>query len=137
MDITIVGATATFAGGIARWTIDSGHNITIVGPSRAQAERFVNELGAGTPAGPEDGLNTELIVAALPHVCLLDMWHYYGEQLEGKILVAIGADRKTTEQLSRERPDVKIVAVQTAPKTGDVLLADVLRARENAGAKRA
>ncbi|MGA2448262.1 MAG: hypothetical protein ABTD50_06285 [Polyangiaceae bacterium] len=64
MDITHIGATGTFAGGFATWAVAAGHDITIVGPSRAQAEAFVKQLGAGKPAGRTDRLRTEIVFAA-------------------------------------------------------------------------
>jgi predicted dinucleotide-binding enzyme len=122
MDMTIVGASQTFAQGIADWAVAAGHNVTIVGPSRAQAEAFVADLGAGRAAGPESGLGTKLVFAALPSVCLLDMWNFYGAQLDGRVLVVLGADSRLVKELSQQRPGVKVLALRTAGENSEILL---------------
>jgi predicted dinucleotide-binding enzyme len=122
MDITIVGASNTFARGIADWAVAARHDITIVGASRAQAEAFVASLGAGTAAGPESDLHTKLIFAALPYVCLLDMWEFYGRQLDGRTLVILGADLSVVRKLSKERPSVKVLGLRIGAKPSDVVI---------------
>ena len=45
MKVSIIGASDMFARGIARWAVGAGLDVTIVGPSRARAEAFVEQLG--------------------------------------------------------------------------------------------
>jgi predicted dinucleotide-binding enzyme len=122
MNITIVGASNAFARGIADWAVAARHDITIVGHSLAQAQAFVASLGAGTAAGPESGLHTQLIFAALPYACLLDMWEFYREQLDGRTLLILGADLSVVRKLSKERPSVKVLGLRIAPETSAILI---------------
>lgn len=122
MKITIVGASETFARSIADWAVAAKHNVTIVGPSRAQAEAFVPKLGAGRAVGPDAKLSTKIVFAALPYVCLLDVWNSYGEELDGKVLVVLGADQRVIKKLSEERPAVRVLGLRIADATSGVFL---------------
>ena len=148
MRISIVGASDMYARGIARWAVDAGHDVTIVGPSRATAEAFVEQLGGGKAAGPRDRLKDDVIFLAMPYVCVLDARNSYGSQLDGKIIVDITVpfDMNTGEpihpaagsaaqEITSVRPGARVVkafrpafaggAVGTegTDQTGDVFLA--------------
>ena len=155
MNITLIGASDTFAGGFATWAAAAGHEITIVGPSRVQAEAFVEQLGAGLAAGPADRLRTEIVFAALPYVCLVDAWESYGDDLDGRVLVdvALPVDFAGTpvhldagsaaEALALARPRVRVVKAfhpgfvgAQGPGGGGAEERAVLLAGDDAGAKR-
>jgi len=89
MKVSIIGASDMFARGIARWAVGAGLDVTIVGPSRARAEAFVEQLGRGKAAGPRDRLQDDVVFFAMPYVCVLDARDSYGSQLDGKIVVDV------------------------------------------------
>jgi len=89
MNVTIIGSSDAFARGIATWATAVGHHITIVGPSRAQAEDFVAQIGSGQAAGPREPLRDNVIVVAMPYMCVLDARDSYGQQLDGRIVIDV------------------------------------------------
>jgi predicted dinucleotide-binding enzyme len=89
MNITIIGASDTFARGLATWAIAAGHDVTIVGFNLGQAEILVRTINRAKAAGPSDPLLDSLIFMAMPSSCVLDARDFYGEQLDGKIVVDV------------------------------------------------
>ena len=122
MDITLIGATDLFAGGFATWALAAGHRLTVVGPSLPRAEAYVRELGDGRPAGPHDPLHDEVVFIALPYPCLRDVWEFYGDELDGRILVDLltpldlqtgepihPREGSTAEELANHGPRARVV----------------------------
>jgi len=101
MNITVIGASDTYARGVAAWAVTAGHQVTIVGPSYTRAEAFAATIGAGRAAGPGAPLNDIVTVFAMPYECVLDARDFYGRALDGRILVdvTVPIDRKTLERI--------------------------------------
>ena len=59
MKISIIGASDMFARGTARWAVSAGHDVTIMGPNRATAEAFVEQLGGGKAA--DRGIGSKMV----------------------------------------------------------------------------
>jgi len=89
MNLTIIGASDMFARGLATWAVAAGHNVTIVGFNRDQAEDLVKMIGSAKAAGPRDPLPDDVIFLAMPYSCVLDARDFYGKQLSGKIIVDV------------------------------------------------
>jgi len=89
MNLTIIGASDMFARGLATWAVAAGHNVTIVGFNREQAEELVKKIGSARAAGPRDPLPDNVIFLAMPYSCVLDARDFYGKQLSGKIVVDV------------------------------------------------
>lgn len=56
-----------FARGFATWAVGAGHDVTIVGFNRGQAEELVKEIQSGRAAGPGDPLLDDMIFMAMPY----------------------------------------------------------------------
>jgi len=122
MHVTIVGASDTYALGFASWAVAAGHHVTIVGPSRGQAEAFAKKINAATATGPHDPIVDNVIFLAMPYNCVLDARDSYGRQLDGKIVVDLTTpiDPGTFEpihpdagsvaqEITRARPGARVV----------------------------
>jgi predicted dinucleotide-binding enzyme len=121
MNITIIGASHTFARGIATWAVTAGHNVTIVGSTRARAAAFVEEIGSASPAGPAEALHDNVIFVAMPYVCVIDARESYGAQLDGSIIVDVTTPvdfnlepvrpeaGSTAQALAKARPRARVV----------------------------
>jgi len=156
MNVTLIGASDMFARGFATWAVAAGHNLTIVGFNRGQAEQLSNDIGAGRAAGPGDPLRDNLIFLAMPYNCVLDAWAFYGEQFDGKVVVDVTTpiDVETFEpiypeagsvaqEISKGRPGAKILKVfhprfagPLAPEQNSDEVRNVLLAGDDAEAKR-
>jgi 8-hydroxy-5-deazaflavin:NADPH oxidoreductase len=89
MNVTIIGASDTFARGLATWAIAAEHDVTIVGFDLGQAESLVRTITRARAAGPSDPLLDHLIFMAMPYSCVLDARDFYGKQLDDKIVVDV------------------------------------------------
>jgi 8-hydroxy-5-deazaflavin:NADPH oxidoreductase len=122
MHITIVGASDTYALGFTSWAVAAGHQVTIVGPSRGQAEAFAKKINAARATGPHDPIVDNVIFLAMPYNCVLDARDFYGSQLDRKIVVDLTTpinpgtfERIHTEagsvaqEITRARPGARVV----------------------------
>lgn len=69
VDIAIVEARNTYAGGFASRAIGAGHRVTIVGPSCGQAEAFATKIRAATATGPNDPIVANVVID-MPYNCV-------------------------------------------------------------------
>jgi len=155
MEITVIGSSNEFARGFITWAVPA-QDVTIVGPNRMAAEMFVRGLGAGAAAGPADPLRTDIIVFALPYVCLRPVWESYGDQFDGKVVVdlLIPVDLETgelihpeagsaAEEITQALPRARVVKAFNPGFAGSLVAEqpmapprDVLLASDDRGAKR-
>ena len=108
MNLSIIGASDMFARGLATWAVAAGHNVTIVGFNREQAEELVKKIGSARAVGPGDPLPDNVIFLAMPFNCVLDAGNFYGKRLSGKIVVDVTTpiDLNTFEQIHPEAGSV-------------------------------
>jgi len=124
MNITLIGASTTFARGIADWAVAAGHDLTVVGWNRESAEASAEGVGARRSAGPGDPLRDNVIFLALPYVCLHPVLESYGGALDGKVLVDLivpfdldtmepihPEDGSTAQEIALARPGARVVKV--------------------------
>ena len=122
MNMTIIGASDSFARGLAVWAVASGHHVTVVGFNRSQAETLVTTIRGAKPSDPSDPLVGHVVLLAMPYDCVLDAWGFYGRQLDGKIVVdvttPIDRDRfepihpeagSVAQEIAKGRPAARIV----------------------------
>ena len=116
MNMTIIGASDSFARGLAEWAVASGHHVTVVGFNRSQAETLVTTIRGAKPSDPSDPLVDNVVFLAMPYDCVLDAWGFYDGQLDGKIVVDV------TTPIDRDRfepihPEAGSVAQEIAAGT--------------------
>jgi len=115
MNLTIIGASGSFARGLAEWAVASGHNVTVVGFNRGQAETLTTTIRGAGPLDPSDPLMDNDVFPAMPCDRVLDAWGFYAGQLDAKIVVDVTTpiDRDRSELI---RPEAGSVAQEIAAR---------------------
>jgi len=118
MNVTLIGASTTFARGFADWAVAAGHDLTVVGWDPASAVASARDVGAKRSAGPSDPLGDSVVVLALPYVCLHPVLESYGAELDGKVLVDLIApfDLDTMEPIQPEAGSTAQEIVRARPR---------------------
>jgi NADPH-dependent F420 reductase len=89
VDITIIG-TGNMARAIATRALAGGHEVTLLGTSREEADELAGELSGDVRAGEVgDALTGDMVVLAVWSDAVPDVIDRYGDQLDGKVLVDI------------------------------------------------
>jgi predicted dinucleotide-binding enzyme len=122
MEITIIG-TGNMARGIASRLLAGGHEVTLLGTTRAKAESLAGELSGTVRAGEVgDELRGDVVVPAVWYQALDDILGRYGDQLDGKIVVDITnpvdpksfqpltvEDGSAAQEIARKAPGARVV----------------------------
>jgi 8-hydroxy-5-deazaflavin:NADPH oxidoreductase len=108
MDITVVG-TGNMGRAITTRLVTAGHNVTLHGKTREEAETLARELvkqgidgDALTVGASGDAIPGEVVVLAVWYDDIPQVVTAYGDQLAGKVVVDITnpVDRATSEPLT-------------------------------------
>ncbi len=123
MDITIIG-TGNMARGIGTRAIAGGHDVTVLGRERADAEAVVSDIGAdGARAGESgDDISGDVVVLAVYFPDAQEAVARYGSALDGKVLIDItnpvnesldglvtAPDGSAAQELAKQAPGARVV----------------------------
>jgi hypothetical protein len=114
MNITMIGATDPFASGFADWALEQGHVLTVVGFTDDRGQRFAGDRrGSSIGVGPAEPLRDDVIVLALPYVCVRPVLDHFAGQIDGKIVIDL-VNAVDLQTLKPVRPKAGSVAQEIA-----------------------
>jgi len=116
MNITMIGATDPFASGFADWALGAGHALTVVGFTDERGQSFAADRRSAIRGfGPAEPLHDDIIVLALPYVCVRPVLDHYAAQIDGKIVIDL-VNAVDLETLRPVRPRAGSVAQEIAER---------------------
>jgi 8-hydroxy-5-deazaflavin:NADPH oxidoreductase len=89
VNVTIIG-TGNMARGIGTRSVGAGHEVTLLGTRRENAEQLAQELGGSAKSGTVgDAIDGDVVVLAVWYPVSREVVERYGDQLDGKVVVDI------------------------------------------------